>query len=250
MSRSRSAVGLTVSPTASLTVSLNLALTLAVAAALLGCRPEAAPARSPFDDRRPAPTAAPNVPNFPPPFAPPTLTPSPTASPSPAAGGPTSTPRAGSLEAEAAAAAAIDTLASRMGVPAARFALERVDAVQWSDACLGVAVPGVFCAQVITPGYRVVLRANTGSLHEVRTGRGGAAAWSPQTVHRASVREGGAALTLEVAGGAVVRALVGGGTQLLEVTPGALRPGDRVVLGADDLGDGSPLRVAWLARDR
>ena len=222
---------------------------LLVAGLAAGCRPEATPPRSPFDDRRAQPTVAADVPNFPPPFPPPTLTPDPAATPavSPAA---TSAPSAGSAAAEAATAAAIDALASRIGVAAARFAVERVEAVQWPDACLGVAVPGLFCAQVVTPGYRVVLRASTGSLHEVHTGRGGAAAWLPQTLRRATVRATGAELILEEAGGAVLRALVGGGAQLVDVTVGALRSGDRVVLGADDLGDGSPLRVVWLARDR
>lgn len=32
-----------------------------------------------------------------------------------------------------------------------------VEAVQWPDSCLGVPRPGVFCASVVTPGYRIVL---------------------------------------------------------------------------------------------
>ncbi len=32
-----------------------------------------------------------------------------------------------------------------------------VEPVKWRDACLGVNKPGMMCAQVITPGYRVTL---------------------------------------------------------------------------------------------
>ncbi len=38
-------------------------------------------------------------------------------------------------------------------------------------------------------------------------------------------------------------------TVFVDLTAATLRVGDRVVLGYDDLLDGSPLRVAWLARD-
>jgi hypothetical protein len=43
-----------------------------------------------------------------------------------------------------------------------------VEPVDWPDSCLGVASPGVACAQMITPGYRVILRAN-GSDYEYHT---------------------------------------------------------------------------------
>jgi hypothetical protein len=33
------------------------------------------------------------------------------------------------------------------------------DYVEWQDSCLGVQQLGVVCAQVITPGYRVILQA-------------------------------------------------------------------------------------------
>jgi|SRR6185436_19053416 len=34
-----------------------------------------------------------------------------------------------------------------------------VEAIDWSDACLGLGGPAESCAQVITPGYRIILKA-------------------------------------------------------------------------------------------
>ena len=34
------------------------------------------------------------------------------------------------------------------------------EAVQWPNACLGVNPPTVACADVLTPGYRIILQAN------------------------------------------------------------------------------------------
>ena len=57
----------------------------------------------------------------------------------------------------------------------AALTVEQVEAVQWRDACLGCAGPDEACAQVITPGYRVVLRAGD-AVYEVHTDRDGGAA--------------------------------------------------------------------------
>jgi hypothetical protein len=35
-----------------------------------------------------------------------------------------------------------------------------VEEVHWPDGCLGVRTPGVFCTQVIVPGYRVILEGD------------------------------------------------------------------------------------------
>lgn len=47
-----------------------------------------------------------------------------------------------------------------------------VEAVEWPDACLGVALPDVMCAQVITPGYRIILEVD-GGRYEYHTDRNG-----------------------------------------------------------------------------
>lgn len=47
-----------------------------------------------------------------------------------------------------------------------------VEEVDWPNGCLGVEVPGVLCIDVITPGYRIVLRVNgqTVELHSTLSG--------------------------------------------------------------------------------
>ncbi|HZP58329.1 MAG TPA: hypothetical protein VFC53_12370 [Dehalococcoidia bacterium] len=46
---------------------------------------------------------------------------------------------------------------------AASVSLDSVEAVAWPDACLGIDQPGKVCAQVITPGYRIVVEDNRAS---------------------------------------------------------------------------------------
>lgn len=48
-------------------------------------------------------------------------------------------------------------LSAETGIPSYDLLLVSTEAVEWSDACLGLAAPDELCAQVITPGYRVVL---------------------------------------------------------------------------------------------
>lgn len=56
----------------------------------------------------------------------------------------------------------------QLGVDADAITIASVEAVDWPDACLGVSQPDVMCAQVITPGYRVVIEAN-GQRYEYHT---------------------------------------------------------------------------------
>ena len=53
--------------------------------------------------------------------------------------------------------AAFAELQAMGGPPASEFDVIEVRAVHWPNACLGVETPGIACAQVITPGYVVVL---------------------------------------------------------------------------------------------
>ncbi len=64
------------------------------------------------------------------------------------------------------AAARLD-LAGRRGLAIESIAVVSLDAVIWPDACLGIVSEGLFCAQVKTPGYRIVLSAGD-ILHEYR----------------------------------------------------------------------------------
>lgn len=60
-------------------------------------------------------------------------------------------------EAEAAVQAARQQAASRLNVDAGRLTLMRVESRQWRDSSLGCPQPGQMYAQVITPGYLVVI---------------------------------------------------------------------------------------------
>lgn len=60
----------------------------------------------------------------------------------------------------AAVMAALAQLAESQSLQPAAITVVEYEAVEWSDACLGVNRPGEMCAQVITPGYRIVLSAN------------------------------------------------------------------------------------------
>jgi hypothetical protein len=66
-----------------------------------------------------------------------------------------------SVEASTSAlVAAQAALAAKRGVPASQIGIVSTERVEWPDACLGAAREGEICAQVITPGYRIVLEAN------------------------------------------------------------------------------------------
>lgn len=73
-----------------------------------------------------------------------------------------------SPEADAAAAAARAALAQRLGLEPAAVEVVEVARAEWPDACLGLPAPDELCAQMLVPGYRVLLRAEGGT-HEART---------------------------------------------------------------------------------
>ncbi len=64
-------------------------------------------------------------------------------------------------------------VAQQAGVDPAQLSFQQSEAIQWSDACLGAARPDEFCAQVITPGYRVTFstQQRTYEVHTDQTGR-------------------------------------------------------------------------------
>lgn len=67
-----------------------------------------------------------------------------------------------------AVAAAIAAAAQQEQVDPGAIEVLAFEPAQWPDACLGVSQPGVSCAQVITPGWRISLRVN-GQTVEMRT---------------------------------------------------------------------------------
>jgi hypothetical protein len=57
---------------------------------------------------------------------------------------------------KAAVALAIEDLSLRLGSPQA-ITVQSVEFVQWPDSCLGISKTDIACAEVITPGFKVVL---------------------------------------------------------------------------------------------
>jgi hypothetical protein len=62
-------------------------------------------------------------------------------------------------------------LAQHLGVAEQDILLQSVEAVDWPDASLGCPQPGLVYAQVITPGYRVLLEVDAQE-YEIHTGGG------------------------------------------------------------------------------
>ncbi len=60
--------------------------------------------------------------------------------------------------------------ARRAGVAPSAVAVVKVEPVEWRDASLGCPEPGKVYAQVVTPGYRFVLRAG-GKSYEYHSDR-------------------------------------------------------------------------------
>jgi hypothetical protein len=65
----------------------------------------------------------------------------------------------------------VQDLAGRQGLAPEAVRVASVEAVEWPDASLGCPQPGMMYAQVITPGYRVVLEAE-GQTYEYHTDEG------------------------------------------------------------------------------
>jgi hypothetical protein len=59
--------------------------------------------------------------------------------------------------AEQAVERAKEDLANRKGIDKGQIAVVEVKAVDWPDTSLGCPKPGMMYAQVITPGYRILL---------------------------------------------------------------------------------------------
>jgi hypothetical protein len=71
-----------------------------------------------------------------------------------------------------AALSARQTLAFRLGLSMEQINIIDIQPQEWPDACLGLAQAGQICAQMITPGYLVVLEVD-GDQYEYRTDQAG-----------------------------------------------------------------------------
>jgi hypothetical protein len=72
---------------------------------------------------------------------------------------------------EQAIANAKADLAQSLDLPEQLISVESVEAVDWPDASLGCPLPGVTYAQVVTPGFLIVLEADE-SKYECHTDAG------------------------------------------------------------------------------
>ena len=61
--------------------------------------------------------------------------------------------------AETAVRAAIDDLAAKLKIASEAVQVASVSAVDWSDTSLGCPQPGMFYAQIIVQGYKIILSA-------------------------------------------------------------------------------------------
>jgi hypothetical protein len=88
---------------------------------------------------------------------------------------PTAVPTAEPTPADPSAAATqavIDALAYNLSIPAEDIQVASLEAFDWPDSCLGAGTGSMACAQVITPGYRIILAVG-GKYFEYRTNLNG-----------------------------------------------------------------------------
>jgi len=70
-----------------------------------------------------------------------------------------------------ATAAAIADLAARLDVKEDAITVVSAERVDWPDSCLGITKRDIACAEVITPGYRIILEVK-GQAYEYHTDGG------------------------------------------------------------------------------
>lgn len=85
----------------------------------------------------------------------------------------------------------IKQLAANLGLQESDISVVSNTTIEFNDACMGVAMEGVMCAQVVTPGHIIVLEAN-GVLYEYHTDADGSRI-QPASLAMVWKREGGIA---------------------------------------------------------
>ncbi len=108
----------------------------------------------------------------------PALPPTEEAYPAPREISPAATPPAIPAGAQASVEGARADLAGRLGMPVDQVQVVQVEEVEWPDASLGCPEPGMMYAQVVTPGYRIILDAE-GQEYKYHADRRGQAVYCP-----------------------------------------------------------------------
>jgi hypothetical protein len=85
----------------------------------------------------------------------------------------------------------IKQLAANLGLKESDISVVSNATIEFNDACMGVAMEGIMCAQVVTPGHIIVLEAN-GVQYEYHTNADGSRV-QPATLAMVWKREGGIA---------------------------------------------------------
>jgi hypothetical protein len=85
----------------------------------------------------------------------------------------------------------IKQLAANLGLQESDISVVSSTTIEFNDACMGVAMEGIMCAQVVTPGHIIVLEAN-GVQYEYHTNADGSRV-QPATLAMVWKREGGIA---------------------------------------------------------
>lgn len=124
---------------------------------------------------------------------------------------------AATTELPAAVRAAQAFIARQMGTATESVAVVRAEPVEWTDSCLGAGRADEICAQVITPGYRIVFKGAQGEL-EVHTDQSG------QSVRIAKAGTAGSGASTPAPGSAAV---------IWERTGGIAGVCQRLTVGAD-----------------
>ena len=75
--------------------------------------------------------------------------------------------------------AAIDDLSKRTGIPKSDIKVVSVEAVEWPDASVGCPQPDKMYAQVVTPGYLIILEAG-GQTYEYHSAGAGVGLCQPK----------------------------------------------------------------------
>ena len=187
------------------------------------------PPRNPLDDTAtPAPTATPTTPLA-------TATPSGSATPP---GDGASAPDERALE--AFTGNAIELMAEWLGVPVTDLRVDSAEALVWPNSCIGIAQPRVACAEILTPGFRVVLRDAFDNVHGVHGSTLGQLRWRGETVANGTIAAvDGSSLTIEVDGE------VDGEQRLLLASPGTRYDGPEGPFGLDAIEPGLEVAVAF-----
>ena len=73
----------------------------------------------------------------------------------------------------------LTTYPSGTGLPKSDIKVVSVEAVQWPDTSLGCPQPDMMYAQVVTPGYRIILEAG-GQVYEYHSAGAGVGLCQPQ----------------------------------------------------------------------